>query len=218
VKARNAGMTLVELVIALAMVGAMVAIASATLGRWADDQRATTSARSVADAFGLARAEAIRTGSNHLVAFDVETGLAGISSDIVIVNDGAPGAANCRIDADEIVHRIPLERGVRFGSDPSLANGAIAPDDSGTSGNQLAGASFADASGGDASWVLFMADGLPRRFSQNSTSSPPCTDVGPVGDGGGAIYLTNGRRDYAVVLSPLGTSRLHRWTGGGWAQ
>ena len=34
------------------------------------------------------------------------------------------------------------------------------------------------------------------------------------GQGGGAIYVTNGRRDYAVVLSPLGAVRLHAWNVG----
>jgi prepilin-type N-terminal cleavage/methylation domain-containing protein len=214
-------MTLLELMIGLAVLGVMLAIGAATLGRWSDDQRAASSARDVADAFALARAEALRSGSNHIVAFDVETGLAGITSDIVIVNDGAPAAANCRIDTDEIIHRISLGRGVSFGTDAGLANGTAAPDDAGDSGNQAAGASFTDADSpaGDASWVVFQSDGLPRRFSENATAAPPCSDVGPVGDAGGAIYLTNGSRDYAVVLSPLGAARVHRWVNNtGWTQ
>ena len=37
------------------------------------------------------------------------------------------------------------------------------------------------------------------------------------GEGGGAWYVTNGRRDYAVVLTPLGAVRVHLWTGSNWS-
>jgi type II secretory pathway pseudopilin PulG len=215
-------MTLLELMVVLALVGAMLAFAGSMVGNWSEDQRAASSARSVADAISLARAEAIRTGSNHIVAFDIEAGLAGIDSDVVIVNDGPPATANCVIDAGEIVHRVALEQGVAFGSDPGLANGAAAPGDAGASGNQLAGSSFTDGSSpaGDASWVVFASDGLPRRFTENPSTTPPCDDVGPVGDAGGAIYVSNGNRDYAVVMSPLGSVRVHRWESGSgaWSQ
>ena len=221
----RAGMTLLELVVVLAMIGAMVALAASSLSDWSANQRAATSARAMADAFALARAEAIRTGSNHIVAFNIESGLSGISSDVVIVNDGPTGntagvSSNCVIDTGEIVQSISLEQGVRFGSDPALANGAAAPNDSGASGDQLAGSSFTNATTGDASWVMFGSDGLPRRFTENASTTPPCTALGAVGQAGGAIYLTNGRRDYAIVMSPLGSVRLHRWNqgAGAWTQ
>lgn len=218
----QSGMTLLELMVVLALIGALLAFAGSMVGNWSEDQRAATSARSVADAISLARAEAIRTGSNHLVAFNIEAGLAGIDSDIVIVNDGPPATSNCVIEAGEIVHRVALERGVSFGSDPGLANGAVAPDDSGASGNQLAGSSFTDASSPAvaASWVMFGSDGLPRRFTENASTTPPCDDVGPIGAAGGAIYLSNGNRDYAVVMTPLGSVRVHRWVSGSgaWSQ
>jgi len=224
---RLAGMTLLELVVVLALVGIMMAFGASQVSSWSKDQRAATSARSVADAFSLARAEAIRTGRNHMVAFRVETGLSGISSDIVIVNDGptcsTTGCSNCKIASTEIVHSVALERDVRFGSDPSQANGTAAPNDGGNSGHRLLGSSFQDAntaSLGAASWVMFGPDGLPRRFTENSTTAAPCTQLGPVGQATGGIYVTNGSRDYAVVLSPLGTVRLHRWKKGigGWTQ
>ena len=34
--------------------------------------------------------------------------------------------------------------------------------------------------------------------------------------GGAAFYLTNGTRDYAVVMSPMGGVRVHVWRGGAW--
>jgi hypothetical protein len=178
-------------------------MAVSTLGSWADDQRAATSARSVADAFGLARAESLRTGNNHIVAFNIATGLSNITSDIVVVNDGPPATANCVIQSGELVHSISLETGVSFGSTAALSNETKAPDDAGA-----------------ASWVFFGPDGMPRRFTQNGSTSSPCTATTPVGSAGGAIYVTNGHRDYGVVLSPLGTVRLHRWISddSGWTQ
>ena len=56
--------------------------------------------------------------------------------------------------------------------------------------------------------VVFEPDGIPRVFTTNGTS---CTELGPRGEGGGGIYVTNGRRDYAIVLSPLGTARAVGW-------
>jgi len=214
------GMTLLELVVVLAMIGALLAFAGSTVSGWSKDQRAATSARSVADAFNLARAEAIRTGSNFIVAFRIEPGLGGVTSDIVIANDGPPGTSDCTIAASEIVESASLEQDVRFGTSPGLSNGTAAPNDSGASGHQSIGSSFTDGTNpaAAASWVMFFADGLPRRFTD--PGAPPCTAIGPVGAGGGAIYVTNGRRDYAVVLSPLGVSRVHRWntSAGAWTQ
>ena len=36
---------------------------------------------------------------------------------------------------------------------------------------------------------------------------------GAIGTGAGAVYLTNGARDYAIVLSPLGGVRVSAWDG-----
>jgi type II secretory pathway pseudopilin PulG len=216
----RAGISLLELTVVLALVGVMMAMAVSSLSSWSDDARAATSARAVADAFGLARAEAIRTGSNHIIAFDIATGLDDITSDIVIVNDGPASTANCVIQTGELVHSVSLENGVRFGASTALSNTTVAPDDSGGSGQKLGGSTFQNAANAAASWVFFGADGLPRRFTQNGSTSSPCTNVSPVGVSGGGIYVTNEHRDYGIVLSPLGTVRLHRWISGdaGWTQ
>lgn len=215
VRDARAGMTLLELMIALMLVGVMVALGASTISDWATYQRAATSARSVADAFALARAEAIRTGSNHILAFNITSGLSGITSSIVIANDGPLGStagvsSNCRIDANEIVQRVSLERGVRFGSSASL----VAPDDPGTLAEVATGTTLKNAAGSAASWLMFGADGLPRRFTQNGSTTPPCTAIGPAGQAGAAIYLTNDVRQYAVVMTPLGNARMHRYVTG----
>ena len=222
VRDARAGMTLLELMIVLMLVGVMVALGAASISDWSDYQRAATSARAVADAISLARAEAIRTGSNHIVAFDIASGLAGIDTDIVIANDGplgsTAGSSNCRIDADEIVYRVPLEKNVRFDSNATV----VAPDDPGSLADVATGTTFKTAAGNAASWVMFGADGLPRRFTQNTSTTPPCESgkLGPAGQSGAAIYLTNDLRDYAVVMTPLGLARLHRYVIGSseWTQ
>jgi Tfp pilus assembly protein FimT len=214
-------MTLLELMVALVLVGVMIGLGASTLSDWADHQRAATSARGVADAISLARSEAIRTGNQHIVAFDISSGLAGLDADIVIVNDGPLGnlsgvSSNCKIDAGEIIQRVTLEPGVRFGSNAT----AVAPDDPGTASEALTGTTFKNAANSAASWVMFGADGLPRRFTENVSTTPPCAAMGVPAAAGGAIYLTNDKRDYAVVMTPLGGARVHRYITGAdeWTQ
>ena len=131
---------------------------------------------------------------------------------IEIADDGVPGTGNCASDAGETVHQVLPIANISWGTTASLANGAAAPDDLGGSpGTVSIGWSFTDAGGTTpAQWVLFQPDGLPRLFT------PAGCVLSGAGEGGGAIYVTNGRRDYAVVLGPLGTTRVHPWTPSGW--
>jgi type II secretory pathway pseudopilin PulG len=204
-------MSLIELVVVLAVASAMIAAATFGISDWAADQRVKASARAVSDAFMLGRAEAIRTGNNHLVVFGVGA-LANVNADIVIVNDDRPDLANCSVAASEIVRRYDLERDVTWGTTASLAGTTVAPGDQGLAvGNTQNGSSFTTAAldpNTPASWVLFQPDGIPLLFTTNGSA---CTELGLRGEGGGGIYLTNGRRDYAIVLTPLGTSRVLAW-------
>lgn len=208
-KRREQGITLIEIGLVVVVMGLMSAVAVPALDGLFMDQRAKGAARSVADAFMLGRAEAIRTGSTHLVIFQ---GSLSSGAPIAIVNDGAPASANCSVDPGEVVHTVDAEIGVSWGTSTGLANGTPAPDDPGLAVPAVAsGSSFTDASrvsSNTANWVLFQPDGMPRLFTPNGTN---CTDVGLTGQGGGAIYLTNTRRDYGVVLSHLGTARVHLW-------
>ena len=61
------------------------------------------------------------------------------------------------------------------------------------------GFTFTDASNNQASWVMFLPQGVPLSFSTDCTT-------GVVGSGVGGLYLTNGSRDYSIVLSPLSMS------------
>jgi hypothetical protein len=62
--------------------------------------------------------------------------------------------------------------------------------------------------------VLFRPDGIPVSFT---FSGGTCGQIAGTGSGGGALYITNGERDYAVVLSPLGSARVHLWAAGAWS-
>jgi hypothetical protein len=38
--------------------------------------------------------------------------------------------------------------------------------------------------------------------------------MGQLGSGNGGIYLTNGQRDFGIVLNALGGIRIHTWNPG----
>jgi type II secretory pathway pseudopilin PulG len=213
----RAGVTLVELVLVVIMIGLLTLVAVPNLTTWSEDQRVRGAARSVADAFQVARGEAIRTGNPHLVVFQ---GALGATQPIEVANDGDPAAADCNVGAGEVVHSVAPVPGVVWGTTDAAqggAGGTAAPGDPGLAASSIAtGSSFTDATrspANGATWVLFQADGLPRLFTPGAGD---CDAIGQVGQGGGAIYLSNGRRDLAVVLGPLGTTRLHLWNGGAW--
>jgi prepilin-type N-terminal cleavage/methylation domain-containing protein len=213
-------MTLIELMVVVAIIGVVAIAATPSVRNWFRDQRVKQATRSVGDALQLARAEAIRTSDNVFVVFQ---GALGAPAPIAIVDDGAPNVANCFIDAGEVIHEVDAIAGVVWGTTPGVAGGTLAPSDSGMApANVVNGATFTDATelpANPATWILFQADGMPRLFTPASPG-PGCVQIGDAGDGGGAIYLTNGRRDYAAVLSPLGTVHLHRWDPSvpGWSQ
>jgi hypothetical protein len=108
------------------------------------------------------------------------------------------------IDAGEVQQGISAERDVAWGS--AVSGGAAAPGDVGL-GDRSSGSSFNSPAGAGTTWVVFQPNGIPVGFDA-------ACDTGDVGSGAGALYLTNGRRDYAVVMSPLGTVRVHVWQQG----
>jgi prepilin-type N-terminal cleavage/methylation domain-containing protein len=221
---RRSGMTMIEIMVAVAIVAVLVALGTPALQQFVDNQRVKSAARSVADAFQLARSEAIRTGNSHIVFLSaaaagnpeatdpVGTSLNGssIGADprggvwpVLIVDDGAPGAWNCRIDAADPGRGIPPEPGVSWGV--TRAVGVRAPGD-GSLADPATGSTF-EYRGGRVTWVMFRADGIPLTFDA-------ACNLGTIGSGGGAVYVTNGSRDYAVVLSPLGAVRVHAFEAG----
>jgi len=219
---RRDGYTLIELAVVIAIIGIMAALSAPSLAQFFANQRAKAAARGVADAFRVAQAEAIRSGNPHIVFFSASaagnpaatdpngTGLGfapgGRVWPLVVLDDRTPALSNCLIDGGETQeHYVSPVDGVSWGF--SLSGGVPAPGDAG-GGNPATGSTFRSRAGGvNTTWVMFRPDGIPVGFDA------ACT-LGGVGSGGGAIYLTNGRRDYAVVLSPLGGVKVHYWNVG----
>jgi prepilin-type N-terminal cleavage/methylation domain-containing protein len=222
---RRSGITLIEVAVAAALLGVLAAIAVPNIAEWARHQRLRDGARSVGDLLLLARSEAIRTGRRQVVFFGLpgSTDPAGNPVEangawvpMLLLDDGAPAAANCQIEAGEDRQGLAPVDGLAWGA--SVATGPV-PTDAGSgpfAPPSWSGGTFADAAGTPVSWVLFGPDGLPRVFDG---AGGVCGTLGAAGGGGGALYVTDGERDYAVVLSPLGGVRLHLWNpeSGAWS-
>lgn len=221
----RAGVTLLELTVVLGVVGVLMLVAAPIFVRWQDDQDAKRAARGIADLLLLARSESIRTGDQHVVFFgppgsqdpagtDIEDS-AGNFAPLLVLDDGPEATANCRIDAGEAREALPSVQGLSWGVGVATAK---APNDSGSAAfapPQSSGSTFADPAGTARSWLMFRADGMPVVFDGGGGA---CGNTGSTATGGGAFYITNGKRDYAVVLSPLGAVRVHAWSeGSGWS-
>ncbi|MBW2421758.1 MAG: prepilin-type N-terminal cleavage/methylation domain-containing protein [Deltaproteobacteria bacterium] len=208
----RSGFTLIELAVVLGVASAMLLLGAGQYSSWQETERIRSAARKVDSAFAYARSEAVKTGRSQIVFFNTDIAGDALTDQndqevpILILDDGRPGMTrhNCEIDAGEPIQTLTLESGVSFGVRASTAK--VGMDDGTTA---FGGAStFAQTGGGAATWVLFQADGTPR------SANAACA-LGPLGSGGGGIYLNNPRRDVAVVLTPLGASRVFTWRPGG---
>jgi prepilin-type N-terminal cleavage/methylation domain-containing protein len=212
---RQQGFTLVELAIVVVLIGVLAAAGAPLMLGWLADQRLKEAARGGADAFQIARAEAIRTGNHHVVFFWVPPALTsdpggnpiedatGQPVAALILDDGPPATANCEIDPGEPTRTVALVPGVTWGA--TRAN-VLAPLDA-SAFDPSFGVTFADPGGVQVNWVVFRPDGIPVAFDA------ACT-LGTTGSGGGGLYVTNNDRDYAITLSPLGQARVHVWNEG----
>ncbi|MBW2363282.1 MAG: prepilin-type N-terminal cleavage/methylation domain-containing protein [Deltaproteobacteria bacterium] len=201
--AMNAGFSLLELMWAVLIAGVLAAVAVPSFVEWRESQQLRDSALAVSSAFSYARSEAVRTGNIHLVLFQRDAqGTLLSGSPILVVDDGRPASSdqNCSIDSAEPSKQFFLGDNVTFGL--TNASGTVSTDAGASTITN--GSTFEDAAGNAATWVLFRPEGPPRAFSSDCTA-------GSIGSGGGGIYLTNGDRNTAVVLTPLGASRTHRW-------
>lgn len=208
----KAGFTLVEVMIVVAMIGVMSALGGPLLSEFFDNLRLKAGARAAADALRIARIEAIRSGVPHLVFFSTGPGdpagtplpndpTTGAPVPILIVRDDGN---NCRIDAADAQSQILAKPGLSWGT---AVSGVTPVATDGGAVDHSSGSSFRTAAGAGTNWVRFRSDGVPNVFDA------ACTP-GSLGTGAGALYITNGERDYAVVMSALGNVRVHAWNQG----
>lgn len=207
---RQTGFTLVEVLIVVAVVGVTAAVAVPSMRKWAQNQRLADSARTLDGALSFARSEAIRTGNVHIVFVQEDADGNALVDDsgntvqVMVIDDGRPAVSNCDIDAGEIVLTAMLEDGSAFG----VANASAPVGTDPGNATITAGSTFEEPDGDAATWVLFRPEGSPRAFDSGC-------NTGNVGTGGGGFYVTNGERDAAVVLTPLGATRIHSSGAGG---
>ena len=224
----RAGWSLIELMVVVGLLAVLVAMAVPNINEWSGNQRTKEVARSLSNALLVARTEAIRTGNNFIVFFgdpgtlDPAGNLVTFNGQwvpLLVIDDGAPTASNCVIDAGErFIGVAPIENGPAWGVTEATA--AVATDTGSAPFNPPPpwdGATFSDPANAKVNWVMFRPDGIPVGFSGAGAS---CGVIGSTGSGGGALYVTNGRREYGVVLTPLGGVRVHignpssnQWSG-----
>ena len=228
-RSKAAGYTLIELAFVVGIMGIMAAAATSRFVDWNQNQKAISAVRSLSSLLTLARSEAMRTSRNQLVLFNVAAvssvdaagndieDIQGNPVPVLFNDDGAAGTGNCAIDNTRALtalvglDNLRLEWGVTYASSRAPLDGGAADIADGLTFALITAPSTA------VNALMFRADGVPVTFTANGSG---CLVMGETGSGGGAIYVTNGERDFAVVLTPLGVTRFHVWAkgGGGWSQ
>ena len=224
---KQRGFSIVELMVVLGIVTALVLVGAPYLRDAARHTRLKAAARDFAGAIQYARAQAIRTQINHIVMFSTTPAGFGLPAPVIVLTD-ADGDG--QIDLGETVKFVPMDVGrefqglprtARFGKTIGVGVPADAPDPLGVFDFPTgAVSSFQDPAGVNANQLVFQPDGIPRTYDPG-----PPFDLGNVGSGAGAIYVTNGNpltgtsgRDYAIVVQALGGVRVSGWDPvvGGW--
>ena len=220
IRGKSGGFTIVELMIAVAIVGIVAAMALPGWRGFQVNQRLRDVTRAGANMMQTARSQAIATGNNHIVYLATGVGTdvcgnpmvdpQGNAVPMLILDDGPPGpGSNCCIDAGERVLTEPVFTrpgvmdNVNWGS--TFAAGQTPLDGGG--GDYTTGSTFTDGNGNQTRWVMFRPDGVPVGFTAACVS-------GQIGSGAGGVYVTNADRDYAIVVTPLGGAHVNGFERG----
>lgn len=221
----RAGFTLIEVSVVLGIVAVLAATGGIAFNRWTENQRARRAIKQVADLLFVGRSESIRTGQNHIAFFDTDTSGAPLMDRHAATRVAAVLIADLngdfKIDVGE--HRIvvPMVNGTNLSWGRANAPNLIPRNGGATLGDPFSGTAVENSkpeldSAGNfrhpvipttvQSWVLFAPDGTPRAFHPTAT-----TQIAGIGTGDGAVYVNNGERDYAVVMSALGAVKTFGW-------
>jgi hypothetical protein len=161
----------------------------------------------------LARDEAIRSGDDHIVLFEVDAARGQLTN-----NQGAPVMAllirdrdgDGRRSASEYVASVPVGSVGADGIGGLVEWGSVLATvaANGDAAGQISSPwSFGQAMGqpGRVRRLVFRANGVPHSFSAESGLR------GPAGTGAGTVYLHSPTLDYAIVLSPWGDVNVQIW-------
>jgi prepilin-type N-terminal cleavage/methylation domain-containing protein len=227
--ARQRGFTVIELMVVMGIITALVVIGGPYMRDTIRDMRLKNATRNLAGAIHLARSQAMRTQTNHVVMFGTTPSGNPLPAPAVVLADAD---SDGEIDPGEDVSFYPEDPGTEFQGIPrttrygkTLAVGSPAddPDPLGVfAGGTGSGgiSSFRSPGGANVNQLLFGPDGIPRTYDPG-----PPFQAGNLGSGAGAIYLTNGNpatqeagRDYAIVVKALGGVRVTQWdpAAGAW--
>lgn len=107
----ESGLTLVELLIAIAILGILTAVSISNFTSWLEANRINAEAQKVYFDLMLAKTSAVKNNNNVIVAFDSSSNTYQIHDDSN--SDGVE-------DAGETIKSVALENGMGFGFNPSL--------------------------------------------------------------------------------------------------
>jgi type IV fimbrial biogenesis protein FimT len=222
------GFSLIEMVIVVSILGILLSMGVVSFNNWSKRQRVSNASAEMAQLLFVGRSEAIRKGVNHIAFFDTDS-----SGNALLAGDGTTALAalliedsngNFSPDSGEQRMTVPLTiiSGIVWGRSEATslvpnANGSLVGDPFSGTGVEnsveevASAANFRHPTDASAvqSWVLLAPDGTPRAFDSSGA-----TTMADVGTGDGAIYLNDGERDHAVVMSALGSLRSYRWDAG----
>lgn len=207
---RDAGFSVTELGITLAILAVAVALAVPSLNRAAQNSELRDTAAAMDSGFVTARGEAIRTGDIHLFFVlqdangDPLVDSSGEIVPVLIVNDGAPGSPqqNCKLDAGERTIALGKEEMKKIAMLGDIPSGIEVPEyDKGLGDPSTNGSTFVDPAGNNVTWVMFRPEGMPMAFDSGC-------NLGEPGSGAGTFYMKNEDRIFAISLSPMGTTKV----------
>ncbi|NRA04486.1 MAG: prepilin-type N-terminal cleavage/methylation domain-containing protein [Myxococcales bacterium] len=204
------GFTLVEVVVAMALIAVLIAIALPNLTSYQLRQDARGRTQQIADALSGARANAIREGNQYFILFHRPT-----TGSLTIVDDDNnnwqqdPGEGTTVIDRSIWTNARVTPYG-ELASPPAatpvledFAGGGTIP----VSPPGAVGTTFPIDPWTNTAAVGFNSRGVPVDLNNDTVW----------GSGQGSFYITDNETSvYAVTLLPLGAIRLRAYSSAGW--